>query len=168
MKEIERKFLIKSLPENLEQYSKKEIEQGYFDILNPVLRIRKYNNEYILCHKFRDKNNTSKASICEETELPLNFESYNCLKKKIDGRILTKTRYIIPLQNNLKAELDDFHGYLEGLIVVEVEFKNENDANNFMPPEWFGEDVSFDKRYKNSKLCMASDNDICKLLNKGV
>jgi len=44
MNEIEKKFLIKNLPENLEQYEKVRIEQGYLNtVVTPTLRIRKYN-----------------------------------------------------------------------------------------------------------------------------
>ncbi len=56
-----------------------------------------------------------------------------------------------------------FHGYLEGLEFVEVEFQSEEQANGFNPPEWFGEDVTFDKRYRNSYL--SSISDMSEILN---
>ncbi len=74
---------------------------------------------YLLCYKYRDKNNNSKASVCEEHELPLTLKAYNHLKDKIDGKMIYKTRYIVPLENDLKAEVDIFHDYLDGLRVVE-------------------------------------------------
>jgi len=168
MQEIERKFLIDELPENLEEYKKVQIEQGYLTVSgNPTVRIRKYNDDYILCYKFREqeKNNDSIASICREEELPLTIETYEHLKQKVDGKVITKTRYIIPLENDLKAEVDIFHGYLNGLKVVEVEFKNKQEANDFVPPRWFGKDVSLDKRYKNALLTQL--NDVTELLKIG-
>ena len=50
--EIERKFLVKreNLPENLEQYPSKVIEQGYL-CTEPVVRIRKSNDNYYLTYK---------------------------------------------------------------------------------------------------------------------
>ena len=48
--EIERKYLIKTLPEHLEQYPCKVIEQGYLNT-NPVVRIRRSNDDYILTYK---------------------------------------------------------------------------------------------------------------------
>jgi CYTH domain-containing protein len=50
------------------------------------------------------------------------------------------------------AELDLFHGVHEGLRLVEVEFPSAEAANAFVPPAWFGEDVSSDPRYRNSYL----------------
>ena len=48
--EIERKYAIHNLPENLSQYKYKKIEQGYL-CHNPTIRIRKSNDEYILTYK---------------------------------------------------------------------------------------------------------------------
>lgn len=158
MNEIEKKFLIKNLPENLEQYEKVRIEQGYLNTLaTPTLRIRKYNQEYILCYKFRKNTKSQSASVCKEVELPLTGEAYNHLKTKIDGRMIEKDRYFIPLENGLVAEIDIFDGFLKGLKVVEVEFESEEEASNFQAPDWFGKDVSLDSCYKNASLCTISD-----------
>jgi CYTH domain-containing protein len=152
--EIERKFLIKRRPDELEQYAKKEIEQGYL-CTNPVVRIRKSNEEYYLTYKSRlnmEENEADIALTCEEVELPLSEEAYLHLRSKIDGHLITKTRYLIPIESGLMAELDEFHGCLKGLIFVEVEFPDEAAAAHFTTPDWFGLDVSFDKRYKNNYL----------------
>lgn len=153
--EIEKKFTIKKLPENLMQYEKKVMEQGYLCI-SPVVRIRKSNENYILTYKSRfglEDTKEETAKICHEIEAPLDKESYEHLRKKIDGNLISKTRYIIPLeQGSLKAELDIFEGNLKGLMIAEVEFPNEKMAAEFQPPEWFGEDVSKDIRYTNNYL----------------
>ncbi|MDF2590492.1 MAG: adenylate cyclase, partial [Anaerocolumna sp.] len=76
--EIERKFTIKRLPENLEQYEKKEIEQGYL-CTKPTVRIRKSNENYILTYKSRigmEEKPDEVALTCEEIELPLTKEAY--------------------------------------------------------------------------------------------
>ncbi|MBR2036388.1 MAG: CYTH domain-containing protein, partial [Lachnospiraceae bacterium] len=63
--EIERKFLIKALPDDLDSYPCVHIEQGYLNT-NPVVRIRKQNNDYILTYK-------GKGMLArEEYNLPLN------------------------------------------------------------------------------------------------
>ncbi len=152
--EIERKFQIRKKPENLGQYRKKEIEQGYLCI-NPVVRIRRCNEEYYLTYKSRlnmAKDTGNIALTCEEVELPLSKEAYLHLQKKVDNRLITKTRYLVPIEDNYTAELDEFHGCLEGLAFVEVEFPDEEKAAAFIPPDWFGQDVSFDKRYENNYL----------------
>ncbi|WP_313133621.1 adenylate cyclase, partial [Anaerocolumna sp.] len=115
--EIERKFQIARMPEDLEQYKKKEIEQGYLCI-DPVIRIRKSNDNYILTYKSRIgmiERPDEIALTCEEVELALTKESYEHLKEKKDGNIIYKTRYLIPLEGGLTAELDVFHKQLEGL-----------------------------------------------------
>ena len=88
----------------------------------------------------------------EEHNLPLTPEAYEHLKAKADGNIIHKTRYFIPLTDGLTVELDQFHGPFEGLFLAEVEFPDEASALAFLPPAWFGEDVTFDSRYHNSYL----------------
>lgn len=90
----------------------------------------------------------------EEYNLPLNEQAYAHLLKKADGIILTKTRYLIPLEgsNHLTIELDIFEGTYKGLILAEVEFPTEEEALTFTPPQWFGRDVTFSGEYQNSKL----------------
>ena len=88
----------------------------------------------------------------EEYNLPLTGEAYAHLKEKIDGRLIVKTRYEIPLGEKLTIELDIFHGDLEPLVLAEVEFPDEETANAFTPPEWFGKDVTFFSQYHNSTL----------------
>lgn len=156
--EIEKKFLIKKLPKNLEKYEKEHIEQGYLNTATmPVLRIRKKDEEYLLCYKFGQKTKFKVASVSKEIELPLTQEAYQHLKTKIDGQIIEKERYLVPLKEGLTAEIDLFGGFLKGLEIVEVEFESEEAAEKFIPPEWFGKDVTLDIRYKNAQLCKISD-----------
>ena len=164
--EIERKFRIKELPQQLEQYEKKEIEQGYLCV-KPVVRIRKSVNrtgtKYILCYKSKlglEKKTDMVANTCEEAEFLLTEEAYLHLREKADGRLIQKTRYIIPLEQGLKIELDVFHGELEGLYFAEVEFQDEESAAAFELPSWFADDVTFDKRFKNNYIALAETVDV--------
>ena len=59
---------------------------------------------------------------------------------------------MIPLNTELTIELDVFEGYLKPLVLAEVEFPTEAMAMSFVPPEWFGEDVTFSGEYHNSHL----------------
>ena len=144
--EIERKFLVPVLPENLASCPCHLIEQAYL-CTSPVVRIRRQDDDSILTYK------GSGMMAREEYNLPLTKESYEHLLPKADGIVITKKRYVLPLgTENLKAELDIFEGRHEGLRIVEVEFESEEQANRFTPPAWFGEDVTFDGRYHNSHL----------------
>ncbi len=143
--EIERKYLIPVLPEHLEQYPCKKIEQGYLTT-NPVVRIRRSNDKFTLTYK------GSGLMVREEYNLPLTEEAFLHLREKIDGILIQKTRYLIPFQDKYTIELDVFEGELAPLQLAEVEFDTEEAANAFIPPEWFGEDVTFSTDYHNSTL----------------
>lgn len=45
-----------------------------------------------------------------------------------------------------------FHQEYEGLLLAEVEFSSQEEAESYCPPDWFGEDVTFSVRYHNSTL----------------
>ena len=93
----------------------------------------------------------------EEHNLPLTEEAYCHLREKADGRIITKERYCIPYGDHLAIELDVFAGDLSPLLLAEVEFSSEEEANSFTPPDWFGEDVTFSSKYHNSTLSQKKD-----------
>ena len=145
--EIERKYLVKTLPENLKSYPCRFLEQGYLST-EPVVRVRQDNDKFELTYKSKG------LMVREEHNLPLTKESYEHLKIKADGRIITKKRYMIPL-DKYTIELDVFEGELAPLVLAEVEFPSEEEANAFIPPEWFGEDVTFSTKYHNSYLSKA-------------
>lgn len=156
--EIERKYLIHDIPEDIERFPYHDIEQAYL-CTEPVVRIRRSDEEYYLTYK-------GKGLLArEEYNLPLTKEAYEHLLEKADGIILTKRRYLIPLQDqadadcksaadqaDLTIELDIFSGKYQGLQLAEIEFPTVEMAENFTPPAWFGKDVTFSGEYQNSKL----------------
>lgn len=143
--EIERKFLIKTLPSNLETYEKKHLEQAYL-CTAPVVRVRQEGEDYILTYKGKG------MMVREEYNLPLTREAYLHLKEKADGNTISKTRYYIPAENGLTIELDVFEGVHAPLIMAEVEFPDETAAANYIPPEWFSTEVTNDPAYHNSNM----------------
>ena len=148
--EIERKYLISEIPLNLSEYQRRHIEQGYL-CTEPVVRIRQDNDKYELTYKSKG------LMVREEHNMPLTQEAYAHLKTKVDGRVISKDRYMIPLENGLVIELDIFENIFQEesgkpLILAEVEFPDVEDANAFVPPAWFGEDVTYSSKYHNSNL----------------
>ena len=133
--EIERKFTLKSLPDNLESYPSHHIEQVYLNY-NPVVRARKQDDEYYLTYK------GSGMMARDESNLPLNEVSYYHLREKADGSVISKRRYLIPLQHpgfkegfptppadySLTIELDVFDAPFAPLIMAEVEFGSKEAA----------------------------------------
>ena len=146
--EIERKYLIKQLPPDLDQYPHRAIEQGYLST-EPVVRVRRDGGDYVLTYKSKG------LLVREEYNMPLTKESYEHLVTKIDGRLIAKERYRIPL-GELTIELDIFKGELAPLVFAEVEFQTETSANDFTPPEWFSDEVTFLPAYQNSALSMGN------------
>lgn len=151
--EIERKFLLKEVPDNLDKYPCLIIEQGYL-CRGPVIRIRRQNDEYILTYKGKGH------MVREEYNLPLNKEAYEHLLPKIDGRLIKKNRYIIPLcelapsytDSALTVELDIFEGHMTGTVLAEIEFNTQEEAENFIMPDCFTEDVTTNVAYHNSTM----------------
>lgn len=142
--EIERKYLINTVPANLDSYPCRLIEQAYL-CTDPVVRIRKEDEHYYLTYKSRG------LMVREEYNLPLTREAYAHLKTKIDGNLISKRRYLLPLEN-YTIELDIFLSPKPGLMLAEVEFPSEEAAMAFTAPDWFGEDVTCSSEYHNSSL----------------
>lgn len=144
--EIEKKYLIKKLPADYQNYPCRQIEQAYLSV-SPVIRVRRDEAEYYLTYK------SSGLMTREEYNLPLTADSYLHLRDKADGHILSKKRYMIPIPaTDLTIELDIFEGVFSGLILAEVEFRTEAEALSFTPPDWFKEDVTNSSKYQNSTL----------------
>lgn len=161
--EIERKFIIKTLPENLESYPFHWIEQAYL-CTEPVVRVRRQDDEYYLTYK------GAGLMAREESNLPLNKEAYYHLLLKADGNVISKKRYLIPLEHPmvkegypeppedymLTIEVDVFSAPFNPLILAEVEFFSKEEAAAFLPPDWFGEEVTYCREYHNSYLAMSN------------
>ena len=167
--EIERKFLIKKLPETLDlsKYTKKDIEQVYLYIDElSIIRIRKVTIKNSIKYTYTVK--TGKKGISnQEYEVEISEEQYKRLynNRNINYIILNKTRYIIPYINKLNIELDIFSQEYDGLIFAEIEYESENQAKEIKVPDWFGTDIS--NSITNSDL--ASKKNILKdnaLINK--
>jgi CYTH domain-containing protein len=145
--EIERKFLVKNIPDSFKEYEKIDILQAYIST-KPTIRIRKCNDNFILTIK-------GKGTIAkEEYELEITEDEFNSLlnKKEEGTKCIKKTRFKIPLKDGLTAELDEYYGELEGLFTVEVEFAEIDAARDFVPPDWFGKEVTEDSTFSNASL----------------
>ena len=146
-REIERKFLLKKVPENLEQFPHDEITQGYLAIESGgvQVRLRKKGNVRSLTYKRTVKGGR------EEREIRLSVEQFDALWPATGGRRLTKVRYEVPWKEHT-IEIDVYRGRHDGLIVAEVEFADDKSCAAFKPPDWIGEEVTGKSRYSNVLL----------------
>jgi CYTH domain-containing protein/CHAD domain-containing protein len=146
--EIERKFLIGHSPHGLERYPHHEIAQGYLLSAGDDLevRLRARDGESFLTVK------QGAGLAREEDEKAIDRERFDRLWPLTDGHRIQKVRYTIPGEAGLTIELDVYAGALDGLVICEVEFDSEAQAQRFNVPAWFGPEVTGDRRYANQRL----------------
>jgi adenylate cyclase len=146
-REIERKFLLKQLPERLKQARRCVIAQGYLaaEPGGRHVRLRKKGKTASLTFK------VGRGAHREEREIKLSPKQFAALWPATVGRRLYKMRYEMPWQNFL-IEIDIYRRKHKGLVVAEVEFPNRTACRKFKAPAWFGREVTGNKRYSNVLL----------------
>ena len=161
MIEIEKTFLVRQLPNDLSKYKFQKIKQGYLSPSPSPLRIRQKGNKFELTKKI--PLSPGDFSSANEINILLTEYEFNKLWPLVE-KSLEKTRYIIPLENNLIAELDVFEKELDGLYFVEVEFKSQLQMESFNPLDWFGRDVTQEDFSANVFLAGKSYSEIKRYL----
>ena len=146
--EIERKFLLRSLPPGLADAPAHLIVQGYL-ALTPEgveVRVRRKGDEHFLTVKHGGGLRRT------EVELSLPAHEFDTLWPLTAGRRLRKLRRDLPGPDGLKIEIDLYEDALAGLRVAEVEFPDEEAAHRFRPPDFFGHEITGDPAYRNETL----------------
>ena len=141
--EIERRFLIKDISSlDLSKYNHKKIIQDYLykDNFTAIRKRQTIKNDNTI-YTYTVKTNKTGLSV-NEIEQVITFEQYRDLKLNPNFNHIDKTRYLIPYTDNLTIELDIFNDNFNGIIFAEIEFFNENQANNIKLPNWFGPEIS--------------------------
>lgn len=150
-KEIERKWLITAVPEDIDlaECDPQQIAQGYLSNSDEAaIRVRKKGRKYFWTVK---KASTDHAAERVELETEITKEQFDIMWPGTAGKRLEKTRYHIPFEDHT-IELDVFAGDNKGRMLAEVEFSTTSAADIFEPPEWFGQDVTADKRFGNGSI----------------
>ena len=145
-KEIERKFIVDpaKLPNDLIGI---DYQQGYLSINDSgVTRIRIINDKAVLTIKSK----TVEISR-DEFEYDIPYKDALRLINLSQGEVIHKTRSVIEYENKT-WEVDEFHGKNKGLWLAEIELTDEQE--DFIKPNWVMEEVSKDKKYYNSYLCL--------------
>ncbi|MCL5246370.1 CYTH domain-containing protein [Cellulophaga sp. 20_2_10] len=147
MLEIERKFLVKSDAFKTEAITEKRIVQGFLNT-DPerTVRVRIKGDKGFLTIKGKS-NRTGTSRFEWEKEIPI--KEAEALLKLCEEGVIDKIRYNVPVAKHL-YEVDEFFSDNEGLIVAEVELKDEDEE--FVKPYWLGEEVTGDIKYYNSQL----------------
>jgi CYTH domain-containing protein len=147
--EIERKFLVRERPADLESHPSEPIEQGYIVVEGAAeVRVRRRDGVTLLTVK------SGRGRVRVEEEFEIDERRFESLWPLSEGRRVTKTRYSLPVDADarLTIELDVYEGELAGLTTAEVEFESVQASDDFLPPDWFGPEITDDPRYANRAL----------------
>lgn len=147
--EVERKFLVKVMPENFHHNDSTWIRQGYVEINadGSERRIRDRDGVYTETYK------SGGGLVRTEIESTISAEEFDALWPATEGQRVEKSRFTIP-HDTVTIELDVYDGGLWGLVIAEVEFPDEASAEAYQQPDWFGDEVTGIKAYKNQQLAL--------------
>ncbi len=111
------------------------------------IRLREVGDRQVLTVK------RGHGEVRDEVEVEISPEQFEALWPLTDGQRLSKRRRRVPLdEGDLVAEVDTYEEGLEGLVVAEVEFGSESEADAFEPPPWLGAEITGDQRFANQEL----------------
>jgi adenylate cyclase len=145
--EIERKFLVHSLPGGCKAAPNARIRQAYFPLRDGKIEIRlreKGKQHFITIKAGRGRTRL-------EEEIPIPKSCFDALWPLVRAACITKRRYQIPFRGKT-IELDVYEGAHRGLIIAEREFKSKRELEAFKPPDWFGREITGVRRYANEAL----------------
>jgi adenylate cyclase len=147
--ELERKFAVTSL-DGVILGDGERLRQGYLASEGEVevrVRIRPKDAELTV--------KAGRGLARTEVTCPLALDEAEALWDHTAGRRLEKTRHLVEVDGGT-AEVDVYAAALEGLRVVEVEFADEAGAARFVPPTWFGEELTGRPEWSNDALARRS------------
>jgi len=145
--EIERKFLVKNDDFKLESYSKKYLKQGYLNTdKNRTVRIRISDKTAFITIKGKSNN---AGTTRFEWEKEIQMQEAEALLLLCEPSIVEKTRYLVKAEPHT-FEVDVFAGDNKGLIIAEIELKNETEK--FIKPDWLANEVTGNVKYYNSNI----------------
>lgn len=164
MIEFERTFLIKALPEDLQEYDSVEMLDIYIpkEVEHPNLRIRKMGEKYEMTKK--ERVDGEDASHQHEYTIHLTKQEFDTLSQ-LEGKRVGKIRYQYPFEGKI-CEIDVFTGSLKGLVLVDFEFENVEEKDDFEMPDFCLADVTQDEVIAGGRLGGKSYEDIAEDLDR--
>ena len=158
MIELEKTYLAKSLPDNLKECKSKEIIDVYIpkSSVHPTLRLRKNGDKFELTKKEPVDGDVSRQ---EEQTIVLTEEEFNDLDKHLDGKRVSKIRYFYDYEGRT-AEIDVFQEDLTGLVVVDFEFTDPKDKDDFEMPDFCLADITPEEFIAGGMICGKTYEDI--------
>jgi len=163
--ELERTFLAKYLPEDLDNFPSKQMQDSYIpkQARHPLLRIRKNGDRYFITRKY-PKIEEDKSVLIEET-INITEEEYKALQQ-IDSKVHKKIRYQYKTENAKICEIDVYQDKLKGLVLIDFEFDTIEKKDNFTSPDFCLIEVTGKEFLAGGYLCGKSYKDIEEELKK--
>lgn len=163
MIELERTFLIKHVPAGLQESLSKKMCDLYIPAneRHPHTRIRQNGDAYEFTKKRPIDNDPSKQI---ESTVYLTKDEFDSLKKS-DAKQVSKQRYFYG-EDGYSYEVDVFEGPLKGLVLVDIEFENEEAQAEFIMPDWCLREVTHEECIAGGMLAGKSYADIEHTLEK--
>ena len=98
------------------------------------------------------------SGLLREESLPeiISADEFSSAMCQCLGQVIEKTifRQPDPVNSVLTIEHHVYHKQLEELVLLEVEFPSLEASQQWQPPDWFGLEVSTDRRYRNQSLAL--------------
>jgi adenylate cyclase len=144
--EIERRFLVAGLPDGAPAGVR--MRQGYVALDDTVsVRVREADGRYVLTVK------GGQGLLRTEVEFSTDEAQFEALWSLTADRHIDKSRHVVPIGEH-RVEVDVFGGALSGLVIAEVEFASIDAAQAFVPPSWFGREVTDEPLWNNASLAL--------------
>ena len=147
--EIERKYLVTSDCYKEMAVARYHIIQGYISREKTgTVRVRITDDKAYLTIKGKP---AAGHFARYEWEKEIDVKEAEELMKLCQGTIIDKTRWIVPAtEEELKWEVDEFHGKHDGLVVAEIELESEDQV--VVLPAFIGKEVTDDPQYYNANM----------------
>lgn len=156
--EIEKTFLAKHIPSDLNNTSYSSIEDYYLPVMDGKNRIRIRKQDDLIeftkkspAEKWNHAINNEETILLTEKEFE-NFSYIPCQK-------IIKKRYNY-FYDKVRYEVDIFEWDLEGLVMIDVEFSNRDELENFKAPKFCLCDVTQDAEIAWNKLIWKTFKDL--------
>ncbi len=155
--EVERKWLVAEPPPDALAAPAEQIEQGYLTIGDGgcETRLRRRGERFTLTVK------SGAGLVRSETEIELTRDQFEALWPATAAARLSKRRHVLRgAEGGETIELDEYAGSLAGLVVAEVEFRDLEAAAAYVPPPWFGREVTAQDAYRNQRLALVAGGGV--------
>ncbi len=163
-KEIERIFLILERSPELEKLITAKdyltIDQGYIHTGNgkdiAEIRLKKEASPKLLQPtKYHLTFKEGEGIVRRERDVIISGAQFEEMWGMTEGKRISKTRRRIPSSDeSIKIVMDILKGPLLGIIIIEAEFPSEEAANKFVPPPYFGKEITGMKEYYSGQLAI--------------